>query len=757
MGAGKQSSDDLTGKTLTERKGGANRPTLKPQVPGDASATFRWSQNTDSSAFMTPEQYAQEDPPFPKKRKLRNPSFAASMKKRKLDSAAKEEQKPSSSSSGKTSKMKSDPDAPRTPKMDVDDDLQIMPAGNLRPKDKYVHLMDDFVPHVEIAFNELSTIRSTGIAYFTEFDQICDDNELSLRKFVLLFEKIMFVRHPEEVKEKWETPDGQRASELRLMVMRSCLLMARKNLFNDFQPRDPEDAENADLVVDEDGNPVLPIWLLMTDTAGKKKSRTNKCEVKKKDVRYSINAKSVSDAVSRNETRKKPKEEFNERKKIVLRGYPKRSEMAFYALNYLYHGLLKTFTKTRRTAKNIMFTTLGYLFMDWTTHEDCDVKDSDVHLRWAAPLGESVLDTWDADDIHCSTTYKDSSASLDNGNVHTFHGFARAADDVVLLVSHDVIVRDDKTERGKRRRVGSERRSWKKAVSLMEVIFRVLESLCGFTSAHPAYDLLRAHEYSVPLIYTLSRALRRVLSQLPGRVIEDGPAQRACGPRDDGNDDASGGRGEDGEGAPDEDKGGMNETGAGVGEESMAPVGDRRARTEDDVGTDGGEGGRDCAGDDGDRNGERGDANSPADDEVGGGAGLDNGPNTGTEAAGNGAGSTSELDGDVKADGNGTELGTGGNADLDIVIAEKFLALFMTDEIANSMTLKQVTCTIQDQEFWNEHIDESNETTARFAHIAIGGRRFGEDSGEESEERPDNEDERHDPESEPEDEEDFGF
>ena len=111
----------------------------------------------------------------------------------------------------------------------------------------------------------------------------------------------------------------------------------------------------------------------------------------------------------------------------------------------------------------------------------------------------------------------------------------------------------------------------------------------------------------------------------------------------------------------------------------------------------------------------------------------------------------------MKADGNGPELGTGGNADLDIVIAEKFLALFMTDEIANSMTLKQVTCTIQDQEFWNEHIDESNETTARFAHIAIGGRRFGEDSGEESEERPDNEDERHDPESEPEDEEDFGF
>ena len=116
-----------------------------------------------------------------------------------------------------------------------------------------------------------------------------------------------------------------------------------------------------------------------TSTQSKSESKGND-----KEVKYSINAKNVADAVARNEVRNKPKDDFNERKRIVQRGYPKRQEMGFYALKYLYHGLLKTLTKTRRDAKTTFFNSIGYLFMDWSAHEECAVKDLAVHLHWTA-------------------------------------------------------------------------------------------------------------------------------------------------------------------------------------------------------------------------------------------------------------------------------------------------------------------------------------------------------------------------------------
>ena len=294
------------------------------------------------------------------------------------------------------------------------------------------------------------------------------------------------------------TPEVKRSSELRRTVMRSFLSMARKTLFHDFAHRDAEDMENADVVTDADGNPVLPIWLLLKENERSSKKRRT-AEEKRRDsaVKYSFNGKTVADAVSQNEQRKEPKVEFNYRNRIVKRGYPKRVEMGHYAMNYLYHSLLKTFTKTRRPAKLMFFNLFGYLFMDWTTCAEVEVKDSSVYMRWAAPMGVSALETWDSDEITASLTYKESTDNLENGNMDAYSDFARAADDVVLLVKHDVLVRTEKAVSAKtdnqRRRIGDTKKVWNKAINLMELVVRVLEPLCGFTSAHPVGDILRAH------------------------------------------------------------------------------------------------------------------------------------------------------------------------------------------------------------------------------------------------------------------------
>ena len=107
--------------------------------------------------------------------------------------------------------------------------------------------------------------------------------------------------------------------------------------------------------------------MIITDILKKRKTRC-KCARKNTDesldLKHSINSKSESDNVSRNEVQKTPKTDFNERKKTVKRVYKKRSDMGYYGLNYLYHSLLRTLAETIRAATILFFITVGYLFMD---------------------------------------------------------------------------------------------------------------------------------------------------------------------------------------------------------------------------------------------------------------------------------------------------------------------------------------------------------------------------------------------------------
>ena len=118
-------------------------------------------------------------------------------------------------------------------------------------------------------------------------------------------------------------------------------------------------------------------------------------------------------------------------------------------------------------------------------------------------------------------------------------------------------------------------------------------------------------------------------------------------------------------------------------------------------------------------------------------------------------GSTTARDG-VHAD---AEEDTGGEHDrcVEEEHAAKFMALFMTDEIASAFNLRQATCTIDDNVYWAEHIGGSNESTTRFAHITLGAREKTEETDMDSDESKNVEGGVVDPESEEEEEDNFGF
>ena len=108
----------------------------------------------------------------------------------------------------------------------------------------------------------------------SQFETMFVNNELSVMNFTVMFEKILFVRMPEELKEKWETPEGKVTSQFRRLVMSSCLQIARKNLFDDFAPRDPDEHKKDDCMFDRDGRPVMPTWLVMAEKERKSKTKS---------------------------------------------------------------------------------------------------------------------------------------------------------------------------------------------------------------------------------------------------------------------------------------------------------------------------------------------------------------------------------------------------------------------------------------------------------------------------------------------------
>ena len=49
-----------------------------------------------------------------------------------------------------------------------------------------------------------------------------------------------------------------------------------------------------------------------------------------------------------------------------------------------------------------------------------------------------------------------------------------------------------------------------------------------------------------------------------------------------------------------------------------------------------------------------------------------------------------------------------------------FMWMMLTKEVASTFNLKQVTCTVDENLYWSEHIGAENDSTTHFGHIPIG-------------------------------------
>ena len=218
------------------------------------------------------------------------------------------------------------------------------------------------------------------------------------------------------------------------------------------------------------------------------------------------------------ETLQPPRKDYNRRAKVSRRRYPLRNDVALYVFATLYSNLKRMYSATRRAARLKFFNNIGYLFIDWIEYSECTVADSAVHLRWVVPVGpdlnymvmENAIpktsdfvaaenkarrrkaktecnDPWETNSVDHDGMEEDVSKDKkpSKSNMQHYIEFGRSVDDVTLLVEHYVIIRKGKKKGVKRRRDGSNRRKFRRAINLMEVILELLEIVSGFLPNHP--------------------------------------------------------------------------------------------------------------------------------------------------------------------------------------------------------------------------------------------------------------------------------
>ena len=373
-------------------------------------------------------------------------------------------------------------------------------ASNQRPKDAYDKVMSLFTPHLDVAFDASSIGRCTAIVMMQKIKSYVVNGDCPPVMMYKLIRDQMFARQQHQKKEVWKTPLGVQASNLKRRIMFCVMSMARKNLFRPFAVMKRPMAHPP--MFSRKGTPVLPTWV-----------------TKKVSGKYYVNFKHIKDAMTRNEECVDPKAEFARRCEVALRAYPSRLEVGQYVCDKLFHAILQSRTPSRRLVRNLFFFILGYLFINWKDYPDCPVHDSEVVMKWAAPMGAPRQVLLKDNTKPSCETYARLYEDTEEMNGEKFHEVVRSMDDVTLVVRHDVLVRKDMVRNNFRKRLGNTRRTWTHAINLMEVMLVLVHGMVGLSGEEDALHLLSASKDSIEILYLMARALRVLLTEHPVRNI----------------------------------------------------------------------------------------------------------------------------------------------------------------------------------------------------------------------------------------------
>ena len=781
----------LSGGCIGKRTSGASRSnkSTDSSQPGKVSSTVavpgqkRSRQGDDASsnqvnADNSDDGFQPDHALLHKRRKTLREHHAAALAKKAaakaMKVAKKDNNKPVVSRHADGHGAQHDDDVKASVKEEVGVDVK--PHVRITPKQAYTYIMDEYVPQVDVAFNYTAQARSASIAIFDKVEKLTIKDDLSLKSFSEIFRGLLFVRKTDDTLEQsWQSGEGKIASKLRRRIMLCCLHMARRNLYDDFSTG-PFGLRNS-----------TPSWLVL--------------KIKREDgtkVDYLVN-KHIINTVDLLEKRQEPKDDYRRREMVARRGKPNRSDVGLYAFTYLYGSLRRMFTRTRKDARMIFFQKLGYLFMDWSQYKKCSVHDSTVTMCWAAPIHAPISDVETPlcsnygdvkreraaeqerkrmkqeregnvkreredgkpmkeeqgfgeepmNEEQGSGEERDNKSSGDvcppgkdvdekPGNDEVYVAFGRSADDVTLLVEHDVIVCKDREGKAIRKRTGCKRRTWRKAVNLIDVTRDMLHLGCGFLKGHPMYDVLLANRNSIRCLYNMARALRVFLSSLPQRTImlhvdnatdDNAMANVNSNKSHDGNDDC----GLENGGGVDDDNAGVTEGGGSDGmAELTSTAGDEHLEQEGhdvehhyvDEEDRACEGHSAAGGEQLDQTALEGEHDhveqverEGKDDSTAGGEMLEN------------EGRDGEPDQGERGEREGEHVSAAADCcDAEDIAEEMRMAttalwdVLMAQDIANEHNLKQVTGTVSEQMYWAEHIGAANNSTKLFGHISLKGK-----------------------------------
>lgn len=186
---------------------------------------------------------------------------------------------------------------------------------------------------------------------------------------------------------------------------------------------------------------------------------------------------------------------------------PVRDDIASFAVSKLFRFYTSYLNDSRKNLQKSAFEKLGYLFASWRTVEDVHhIGQASLQLTWNDEYAETKRKIME--DIEGMFLLDPDSPDADEMNENSFKQLVKETPELVLLISHDVLVNTGADDPD-RKHTGKEKVKYPYSVHLLEVAARLVG---GFSQVRRrggvSFEVLAAHKNSLNFLYEMAVVLR---------------------------------------------------------------------------------------------------------------------------------------------------------------------------------------------------------------------------------------------------------
>lgn len=374
---------------------------------------------------------------------------------------------------------------------------------NASVKSKFEDAMRKHIVHFNHVVNT-SLLQNVLVAtVFTTFTTVLGTGVVDVSEVSDAISAMMFGLLPSEKKEVMSSGIGQDASKFRRLLVWSTLFHVHKDTFGLFKETTADVGDVCEGETSSGVNNAANAVSRHDDGRRHPILRPTWCE-KGFLTRFDLEAARAADEKCGTGMGKAAK------MRIIEGGTPSRHVIATHAISELYKVVRKTLHSNRERGKTTLFEELCMYFVPWN-EEKVKVSASSLQVSWAYESASTEPLRY-SDVPDCSTDTTDD-VVVEEKNRKTFEEFMESRKEMLLLITHDVFIKDDTSIIKKRSRRQKDPKKLCRMVNLLQVAGCFIGSFCGYPHRRKVWSLLRYNKRSLATLYAVAVLLRELVVQ----------------------------------------------------------------------------------------------------------------------------------------------------------------------------------------------------------------------------------------------------